>query len=394
MGDINTRRIIEIYIHIPFCVKKCNYCDFNSLVGNEDYYAYYVSALCNEIIFKSRRYNNCVVSSIYIGGGTPSIIKGALISKIIDSINSSFRIDDEVEITIECNPGTVSKELLSLYKTIGINRLSFGVQSTNEKELKLLGRIHDYTSFVTSLDYSLRLGFDNINVDIMYGIPNQNLKTLKKTLSDIVRFKIKHLSVYSLIIEENTPFYDKYIDDYLRQSKGEVTSFLPSEDMLCEMTDYIGAYLKSRGYHMYEISNYALEGYECKHNIGYWTRREYIGFGLGAASLYDNVRLKNPADMDRYINNWTKKNPVCEYDEKINLTKDEQMAEHMILGLRMSEGVSSEEFYNIYGRSLEAVYKDKINDLQDKGLVVVKGGRVKPTLTGMKLQNIIAREFI
>ncbi len=385
---------LELYIHIPFCVKKCNYCDFLSFTSEPFTRELYTNALCSEIEYKGRKLNDRIVTSIYIGGGTPSVLETKYISKIVDVINDTFTINEETEFTIECNPGTVSRESLNVYKMLGINRLSFGVQSSNDDELKLLGRIHDYSSFINSLDYALRAGFINISADIMYGLPHQTIKTLRKTLSDVSRFNLKHLSVYSLIIEENTQFYNEYYDDYVTQSNGNLTSFLPSEDELSEMTDFVHAYLNNRGYKQYEISNYAKKGYECRHNIGYWKRKEYLGVGLGAASLIDEVRYKNITDIETYIKNWTFTNPINEYDEVTTLTLNERMAEFMMLGLRMTDGVSSTDFFNAFNHPLGNVYSNQIASLQDKGLIIDDGGIIKPTAKGLDLQNVIAREFV
>lgn len=396
--DVDKNKEIELYIHIPFCVKKCNYCDFLSFSSdhfNNDLFTkeMYVNALCSEIVYKGNICNDRVVDSIYIGGGTPSSLETSLIVKIMDTINSSFTVSSDAEITIECNPGTVDFDCLSVYKSLGINRLSFGLQSTDDNELKLLGRIHDYRSFVSSIEATLKVGFDNYNVDIMYGLPNQNIGILRKTLNDVIRFNPKHISVYSLIIEEGTPFYEKYNDDYINQCKGKITSFLPEEKELCEMTDFVKAFLRGRGYMQYEISNYAKAGYECRHNIGYWKRKQYMGMGLGAASLYNETRYSNITDIDNYIKNWTLTNPISEYQEQENITKDESMSEYMILGLRMNDGVSAEEFYSIYGRTLENVYGDDINMLVEKGLIINDGNYIKPTVQGLDLQNIIAQTF-
>lgn len=395
----NSIEDIELYIHIPFCVKKCNYCDFlsfapdtftNDLLTKE----MYVNALCSEIEFKSHIYGNNKVTSIFIGGGTPSSLETNYIVKIMDAINKSFNVSNDAEITIECNPGTVNFESLSVYKSLGINRLSFGLQSTDDNELKALGRIHDYRSFLNSIDATIKAGFDNYNVDLMYGLPGQSLRTLRKSLSDVIRFNPKHLSVYSLIIEENTPFYEKYNDDYIIQCQGKITSFLPKESELCEMTDFVKAFLKGRGYNQYEISNYAKNGYECRHNIGYWTRNQYIGMGLGASSLYDETRYKNVSNIDDYIKNWSATNPTNEFEEVEKITKEESMYEYMILGLRMNRGVSAEEFYNIYGRTLENVYGSQIERLINRELLINDGNRIKPTPRGLELQNIVARDFL
>ena len=385
---------IEIYIHIPFCVKKCDYCDFLSFPSDADTREYYVNALCSEIELKAKKLNDKTVSSIYIGGGTPSSIETKLIIKIMNTLDSAFTISRDAEVTIECNPGTVSKDGLSVYKSYGINRLSIGLQSANEHELKLLGRIHDYDSFVRTIDAVLKAGFINYSVDIMYGLPGQTLESLRKTLKAVTMFRPKHISAYSLIIEEGTPFFDRYNDDYISQCMAKKTKYLPEENVLCEMTDYVNAFLKGRGYEQYEVSNYAKAGYECRHNIGYWKRTPYIGFGLGAASLYEEVRYKNITDLDMYIKNYSLANPIIEYEEQDALTAGESMSEFMILGLRMNEGVSFDDFYNAYRMSLENVYGSQIERLINQELLVNEGNRIKPTLRGLELQNTIAREFI
>ncbi len=395
----NSIEDIELYIHIPFCVKKCNYCDFLSFapesLGNDLLIKeMYVNALCSEIEFKGRLYEHNKVTSIFIGGGTPSSLETNYIVKIMDAINQSFNVSNYAEITIECNPGTVNFESLSVYKSLGINRLSFGLQSTDDNELKVLGRIHDYRSFLNSIDATIKAGFDNYNVDIMYGLPEQNLRSLRKTLREVTRLNPKHLSVYSLIIEENTPFYEKYNDDYINQCMGKITSFLPGENELCEMTAFIKAFLDGRGFHQYEISNFAKNGYECRHNIGYWRRKQYIGMGLGASSLYNETRLKNISNIDDYIKNWSLSNPVNEFEEEEKLTKEESMSEYMILGLRMNKGVSAEKFYDIYGRTLDSVFGSQIENLTSQELLINEGNIIKPTRRGLELQNIVAREFM
>lgn len=385
---------IEIYIHIPFCVKKCDYCDFLSFPSNPETREYYVNALCSEIEFKAEKFADKNVTSIYIGGGTPSSLEAKLIIKIMNTLDNAFSISKDAEVTIECNPGTVSKDSLSVYKSYGINRLSIGLQSANEEELKTLGRIHDYDSFVRTLDSLMKAGFTNYNVDIMYGLPNQTLDSLGKTLKAVTMFGPKHISAYSLIIEEGTSFYDKYKEDYVNQCLAKKTKYLPEENVLCEMTNLVNAYLKGRGYKQYEVSNYAKAGYECRHNIGYWKRTPYIGFGLGAASLYDEKRYKNITDIDRYIKNYFLTNPVVEYEEQETLSAKDSMSEFMILGLRMNEGVSFDDFYDTYRMSLENVYGSQIERLINMELLINDGNRIKPTSKGLELQNMIAREFI
>ena len=384
---------IELYIHIPFCVRKCDYCDFLSFPSDTKMREYYVNALCSEIELKAKKLCNQMVTSIYIGGGTPSSLETKLIIKIMNTLDSAFTISEDAEVTIECNPGTVSRDSLSVYKSYGINRLSIGLQSANEHELELLGRIHDYDSFVRTVDMLLEVGFINYSVDIMYGLPYQTMDSLSKTLKAVTMLRPKHISAYSLIIEEGTAFFDRYNDDYINQCLAKKTKYLPEENVLCEMTDYINAFLKGRGYDRYEVSNYAKAGYECRHNIGYWKRKAYIGFGIGAASLYEEKRYKNITDIDRYIKNYSLANPLIEYEEQENLTTEDSMSEFMMLGLRMNWGVSADDFYSIYGRTLDNVYGEQIEGLIERELLVNDGNRIKPTNRGLELQNIIAREF-
>ena len=289
---------LELYIHTPFCVKKCAYCDFLSFPADTNTQIQYVHALLNEIRFYGERMGDYQVSTIYIGGGTPSWLEPELLVAIMDQVYKSFRVREDAEVSIECNPGTVTTAKLEAYRRAGINRLSIGLQSANNEELKMLGRIHTYEQFLKTYELARNAGYTNINVDLMSGLPHQSAESFADTLQKVIRLKPEHISAYSLIIEKGTPFYEKYKFDMVRQEAGMKTELLPTEDDVYKMLKLTQLVLAKAGYDRYEISNYAKPGYECRHNIGYWTRENYLGLGLGAASLVDNVRYSNKRELD------------------------------------------------------------------------------------------------
>ena len=286
---------LEIYIHIPFCVKKCAYCDFLSGPQDEGIREKYVNALIEEICEYGDLTHKYHVTTIFLGGGTPSILEAPQIIRIFDALSRTFQIAGDAEITIEANPGTVTVEKLEAYKKCGINRISFGLQTTNNEELKLLGRIHTYEEFVESYQLARDCGFDNVNVDLISAIPKQTVESWKETLEKVIALVPEHISAYSLIVEDGTPFANVYGEG----CPGEHD--LPSEEEERAIYYRTEELLEKVGYHRYEISNYAREGKECRHNLGYWERREYLGIGLGAASLVDNARYKNTDDLLFYI---------------------------------------------------------------------------------------------
>ena len=288
---------LELYIHMPFCVKKCEYCDFLSFPADTNTQIKYVHALLNEIRFYGEKMRGFRVSTIYIGGGTPSWLEPELVTAVMDQIYKSFQVYEDAEISIECNPGTVTAAKLQAYRRAGINRLSIGLQSTNNTELKTLGRIHTYEQFLKTYELARNEGFTNINVDLMSGLPRQSAESFADTLQRVIRLKPEHISAYSLIIEKGTPFYEKYKFDMVRQEAGMKTEELPTEDDTYKMLKLTQRVLAKAGYERYEISNYAKPGYACRHNVGYWTRENYLGLGLGAASLIDNVRYSNTREL-------------------------------------------------------------------------------------------------
>ena len=381
------KKNLQIYVHIPFCVQKCLYCDFLSFAAEERVQEDYVNALLEEIRHYGEKMTDYDVTTIYIGGGTPSYVNHVWIETVLAEIYENFSIKPNVEISIECNPGTLSSWKLGAYKSAGINRLSIGLQSANNEELKILGRIHTYEDFLKSYEMARAAGFDNINVDLMSGLPKQNVSKFLETLYKVIKLRPEHISAYSLIIEKGTPFYDSYKFDLVKQQAGMKTDFLPSEDEEYRIYKATQEVLKQNGYVQYETSNYAQKGYECRHNIGYWTRENYLGVGLGAASLIENVRYTNTSNIDTYMQGeWVA------VEEPI--TRKAQMEEFMFLGLRMNEGVSRENFENNFNISIEAIYREPLEELKRKELLVARAGRIFLTDKGRDLSNYCLAKFL
>ncbi len=406
---------LELYIHMPFCVKKCEYCDFLSFPADTNTQIKYVHALLNEIRFYGEKMSGFRVSTIYIGGGTPSWLEPELVTAVMEQIYKSFRVYEDAEISIECNPGTVTAAKLQAYRRAGINRLSIGLQSTNNTELKTLGRIHTYEQFLKTYELARNEGFTNINVDLMSGLPHQSAESFADTLQRVIRLKPEHISAYSLIIEKGTPFYEKYKFDMVRQEAGMKTEELPTEDDTYKMLKLTQRVLAKAGYERYEISNYAKPGYACRHNVGYWTRENYLGLGLGAASLIDNVRYSNTRELYEYIEicreltflppevfapeegmdaperGWFGSNL---HTEAAVVNRKAQMEEFMFLGLRMTEGISRNEFETNFGMPIEAAYVQVLPDLQAQKLIEKREGRVYLTDRGMDVANYVMAQFL
>ncbi|MFR2189620.1 MAG: radical SAM family heme chaperone HemW [Blautia sp.] len=378
---------LELYLHIPFCVKKCNYCDFLSAPAGEETRAAYVDALLEEIRGFDEPEDYEVVT-VFFGGGTPSILPGQAIFRIMEALREKFSFRKGAEITLEANPGTVDKEKLSFYKKAGINRLSFGLQSADAEELKKLGRIHTWEKFLESFQLAREAGFTNINVDLMSALPGQTKESWEKTLRQVLALQPEHISAYSLIIEEGTPFYQLYEKDVERRDAGEEPELIPSEEEERAMYEATGRILKEQGYLHYEISNYAKPGRECCHNLGYWQRRDYLGFGLGASTLLNPVRYKNTEDLEAYLGgDFSKK-------EFFVLTKDNQIEETMFLGLRVLEGVSKEQFREHFSCELNVVYRKELEKLEKEGLLEEEGDFVRLTSRGIDLSNPVLAEFL
>jgi len=391
-------RDLSIYIHIPFCVRKCLYCDFLSATAGEGEIESYVNYMLLEIKKQSIFYGGHRVISIFLGGGTPSLLPAKETGRILEQITENFSVTADAEITVECNPGTVTAEKLRNYITYGINRLSIGLQSTDDEELACIGRIHSYHDFLETYALAREAGFHNINIDIMAALPGQSVDSYRKTLERVVKLSPEHISSYSLILEENTQLY-------VNQS----SYTFPTEDEDREMYELTGKYLAEAGYHRYEISNYAKEGFACRHNQVYWRRGDYAGFGLGASSMVENVRWKNPeghAAYAVYVRNMEERNPgqtatdraACMKragaDEVTILTVEEQMEEFMFLGLRLMEGVNIGEFQRIFGKSIEEVYGKQIAELEAQGMLRRVGKKLSLTPRGIDVSNVIFAEFL
>lgn len=386
-------KALMLYIHIPFCVKKCAYCDFLSGPAGAEEINSYVTALCQEINAYRDQADEYEVDSIFFGGGTPSMISGEQITKIVTQIQSVFMIREDAEITIECNPGTVTREKFIRYKELGINRLSFGLQSADNQELKHLGRIHSYETFLENYELARKLGFSNINIDLMSALPGQTKESYCETLNKIIGLQPEHISAYSLILEEGTPFYEMYGEDGLYKEA------IPSEEVDREMYHETKRMLQEAGYERYEISNYAKRGYACRHNVGYWRRREYLGLGLGASSLVNKERFHNTEDMKKYHEECSKfRNEgsilyhIREDNEKLSM--DEEMEEFMFLGLRLSNGIELQEFEDTFAKSIDDVYGEVIQKLKMEQLIVVNEGRMYLTEMGMDVSNYVFSEFL
>ena len=387
--DSMNEKKLELYIHIPFCVKKCDYCDFLSFPADSNTQIRYVHALLQEIRYYGNLLGDYHVPTIYIGGGTPSWLEENLIYTVLQQVASSFHVESDAEISIECNPGTVTAKKLNVYQSAGINRLSIGLQSTNNEELKALGRIHTYDQFLKTYELARNAGFENINIDLMSGLPYQTLDKFLDSLQTVIRLKPEHISAYSLIIEKGTPFYERYKFDAVKQEAGIHTEILPDEDEVYRIYKATQDVLKQAGYRQYEISNFAQPGYACRHNIGYWTRENYLGLGLGASSLVENVRYTNTRQLYEY-------GQFCDHlqEQAQILTRKEQMEEFMFLGLRMNEGVTRAAFEQSFGVPIEAVYLETLRKLKEQGLLQMVAGRIALTDKGMDLANYVMAKFL
>jgi len=392
------KKPMQLYIHIPFCMKKCAYCDFLSFPADDRTQSMYVKALQRELDFYGSKYGERYITTIFIGGGTPSWLHEKDMASIMECVYRNFEVAADAEITIECNPGTVSDQKFAVYKEAGINRLSIGLQSASNEELKTLGRIHTFEQFLCTYDRARHHGFSNINVDLMSSLPGQTPTGFIANLKKVVRLKPEHISAYSLIIEEGTPFYEKYQKDVELREAGSQTEFLPTEDEEYETTKRTRELLQSEGYHWYEISNFAKPGGECRHNIGYWKRADYLGVGLGAASLIDNVRYANTTDIDEYMKCSEKaaageKTKSC-WNSSEPVSRSAQMEEFMFLGLRMIDGFQREEFEKNFGVPIEGVYGEVIKCLQWEELLMQKAGCIRLTEKGIDVSNYVLSQFL
>ena len=378
---------LGIYVHIPFCKRKCYYCDFVSFSDKCDKIEKYIETLIKELnTYNFEKYN---VNIIYIGGGTPSFIESKYIIKIIDEIKSKIKNNskkfEDIEITLEVNPGTVNKEKLYEYRKNGINRLSIGLQSTSDRILKEIGRIHNYEDFLENYKNAKEVGFDNINVDLMLGLPNQSIKDLKESLENIIKLEPNHISVYSLILEESTILYQNVENGMIK---------LPSEELERQMYWYVKDTLELNGYKHYEISNFAKNGKESKHNLNCWEQKEYIGFGAAAHSYIDNKRFCNTSNIEKYITNCLNE----EFEKNIEIqeiqNEEDKMREYMILGLRKIDGVSIQEFEKVFNQNPIMLFKNELQKLYQQKLIVIDGDIIKLSNKGLDFANLVWEEFV
>lgn len=375
---------IGIYIHIPFCKRKCAYCDFVSFSNKQNLVEEYVETLKKEINKCKINKEEYLVDTIYFGGGTPSYIDSKYIIDVLEVIRNRFNISKDAEITIEVNPGTASEEKLNDYYKSGINRLSIGLQSVDDKLLKTIGRIHSFSDFLETYSIAKKVGFTNTNVDLMIGLPTQNLSDVKIAIEKIVEISPKHISVYSLIVEEGTPIEEKI-------NKKEL--FLPSEILERKMYWTVKEELEKNGYMHYEISNFAKAGYESKHNTSCWNQEEYIGFGLAAHSYINNTRYSNTEDIEEYV-----ECIKCDKEDYKTIhevqTKEDKMKEYMLLGLRKIEGVRISEFKKRFVYNPIYLYREELNKLVSQELVEIGIDNIKLTKKGIDLANLVWEEFV
>ncbi|MGN0347418.1 MAG: radical SAM family heme chaperone HemW [Lachnospiraceae bacterium] len=425
---------LSLYVHIPFCVRKCDYCDFLSFPCGQYDRSMYLSALHREISAMGKYFAGANVDTVFIGGGTPTVCTAEELERLFVTIKSGFSLEENCEFTVEANPGTVSREKLQCLKEHGVNRISFGLQSTIDEELKKLGRIHDYATFLENFELARMVGFHNINVDLMSALPGQSVEDVLLNVKRIITLSPEHISAYSLIIEEGTPFYEIY------ESKSHVLGAFPEDETEREMAHLLERHLKAAGYVPYEISNYAKPGYACRHNIGYWTGHNYLGLGLGSSSMVDSARWKNTVDMKKYQEVWgemgeshksglakidvgnanvddeiNERNAVEEYtrltgqdrmevctslamqgriEEYTRLTRKDRMEEFMFLGLRMHRGVSDKEFRERFGCNMFVIYKNWIEKMISQGLLRIVSLQENPNNLPKKIpqENPIIKE--
>lgn len=373
---------ISLYIHIPFCLRKCRYCDFLSAPRPEAERERYVQALIREVRSQTECPEGTPVDTAFFGGGTPSILSGEQISRIMEALRDKFDILPDAEISLEMNPGTADADKILEFKKAGINRLSMGVQSMHDRELRLLGRIHTVREAKEAFDTARAAGFENINIDLMSALPGQSFESWKDSLRVAVEWKPEHISAYSLIIEPGTPFCDLYEEGKLAP--------LPDEETDREMYHYTRDFLARHGYARYEISNYALPGRECRHNSGYWTGHPYLGFGIGAASYVNGTRFSNPTDIKTYIESFGQ--PV-RTDIHL-LSEEEKMEEFMFLGLRMTSGVNAGLFHERFGRTLEEVYGSLIRRHMAQGLLEETEQGFCLTEKGTDVSNYVMSDYL
>lgn len=432
----DAKKTLELYLHIPFCRQKCLYCDFLSGPCGQETMDAYADALECQIRSEAADYREYEVSTVFWGGGTPSLLRAGQIGRLMEAVRKSFCVRADAEITLECNPGTLNAQKLAEYRKAGINRLSMGLQSADDEELKALGRIHNYAVFEQNFRQAREAGFENINVDLMSALPGQSTESWEKTLRKAAALGAEHISAYSLIIEEGTPFWERYGEEAKKSAgkTGTAQEFpaLPTEEDERRMYERTQEILREYGYHRYEISNYAKDGRECRHNIGYWRRVNYLGLGLGASSLVENVRWKVTSGMEEYLAVWGSGKTAADSgnsedgstlggtggsengsasgdtggleaagqrdsrEEVQELSVSEQMEEFMFLGLRLTDGVCIGDFEEQFGRSFFEIYGEAVQKLEKDGLVAFdkEQKRIRLTAYGTDVSNYALAQFL
>lgn len=406
---------LELYLHIPFCERKCAYCDFLSAPADLPVRISYIKKLQEEIAYYGPQCEEYRVSSIFFGGGTPTILEGYQLAAILETVKGHFRVAPDAEITVECNPGTLTAGKAEKLVQAGFNRISMGLQSAHDRELQLLGRIHDFSQFLESYDLARKAGFQNINVDLMSALPGQTLKSWQDTLQKVTALRPEHISAYSLIIEEGTPFYERFAEDERIREEGGHPRLLPEEEVERQMYELTEQFLHTKGYERYEISNYAKPGYECRHNCGYWTRKDYLGLGLGASSLMEHQRFQNTADLTEYLeqeylsqsgnsyemeaekSQLQEENRFVQTEHHIHietLDKKSEMEEFMFLGLRLMTGISRQRFEDTFQMTLDSVYGAVLRKLKGEQLIEEAAGYVRLTEHGIDVSNYVLSEFL
>lgn len=373
---------ISLYIHIPFCAQKCLYCDFPSFARKDHLRKAYIEALNKEIISLREKHNNLEINTIFIGGGTPSVLEADELECLLKEV-AKLNMAKDIEYSMECNPGNLTEEKLEVMKKYGVNRISMGLQAKQDNLLKGLGRIHNYKTFKENFLLAKKVGFNNINVDLMFGLPNQRLNEWEETLREVISLEPAHISAYSLIIEEGTAFYNLYENDKLK---------LPTEEEERKMYHLAKKILEENGFNQYEISNYAKEGKECRHNLAYWNMDNWIGVGSAAASYINGKRIKNISSVEKYINSINEKGEAVE--EIINNSKNDNMEEFMFMGLRKINGIDENEFKKRFSMNINDVYGEILNKYIGEGLLIRESGRIFLSEKGIEISNIIMADFL
>lgn len=375
--------MLGLYIHVPFCAQKCYYCDFNSYKINSNQKKEYLINIEREMKFYKDEFKDKCFDTVFFGGGTPSILTVDELKELVNNINENFNIKKDAEITIECNPGTINREKLEAMKKMGINRLSIGLQATQNYHLKSIGRIHTYEEFEKNYYDALDIGFKNINIDLMYALPNQKTQEWKDTLDKIIKLNPSHISAYSLILEEGTKLYDMYQNKEFE---------LLDEDTDINMYNYTIDTLKRHGYNQYEISNYSKEDLECKHNIIYWKCDNYLGLGPGASGFIGDTRYSNIEDICEY-NKCIMQN-IRPVSEEIELTKKDKIEEFIFMGLRMNEGINIDVFKERFDTDFYDIYQEVMDKLIKRELVRFDGKNISLTQKGREISNSVFIEFL